>query len=164
VTQKKMNPAAGDTASGARDASQAAARTDHTTGVRADKARLTVCLPPVPDPIIVNGKAAQTLALLIQRGARGVTSDEAQSLGWARRTSEYVRKLRRAGIPILTTRETSDEARIGRYTLGGAVVVVGPEVSMTAPRHVPALANAICEAKKAALSLGRLPHPDPKTE
>ena len=124
-----MNPAAGERASGARDASQGATRSDHTTGNTADKPRLTVCLPPSTDPITVEGREAQTLALLMRTGPRGFTSGEASPLGWARRTSAYVRKLRLAGVPILTTWETTDDARIGRYSLAGPVVVVEPGVS-----------------------------------
>ena len=128
MTPQTMNPAAGERANGAQDASRGAAHFDHTTGSRPDKVKLTVCLPPATDPITVEGREAQTLALLMKVGPRGFTSGEASSLGWARRTSAYIRKLRLAGIPILTTWETTDDARVGRYTLAG-LVVIAPEVS-----------------------------------
>ncbi|WP_150125952.1 hypothetical protein [Brevundimonas sp. LM2] len=129
MTAQTMNPAAGDTAGGVRDASRGAARSEHTTGTRSDKLKLTVCLPPATDPITVEGREAQTLTLLMRVGPRGFTSGEASLLGWARRTSAYVRKLRLAGVPIHTTWEATDDARVGRYTLAGPVVVVGPGVS-----------------------------------
>lgn len=132
MTSETMNPAAAGTASGARDASQGAARPDHTTGNRADKPMLTVCLPPSTDPITVEGREAQTLALLMRTGTRGFTSGEASPLGWARRTSAYVRNLRLAGVPILTTWETTADARIGRYTLAAPVLVLGPEAKALA--------------------------------
>lgn len=70
------------------------------------------------------GREAQTLSLLIRKGAAGLTSGEASGYRWARRTSAYVRKLRLAGVPILTVRERVADARIGRYFLAGPVSVV----------------------------------------
>nr|WP_314135727.1 hypothetical protein [uncultured Brevundimonas sp.] len=73
----------------------------------------------------VDGRDAQTLALLLTTGPCGFTSGEASRLGWARRTSAYVHKLRRLGLPILTEREkTADGAVVARYILAGAVAVV----------------------------------------
>lgn len=86
---------------------------------------LTFRLPPDHRPVTVAGRQAQTLALLIQCGPAGVTSGEASPLGWARRTSAYVGKLRQAGVPIVTTWERVADATIGRYTLAGPVVVIG---------------------------------------
>lgn len=46
-------------------------------------------------------------------------------MAWARRTSAYVHNLRRAGVPIATTRErTPDGASVARYSLSGPVTVV----------------------------------------
>jgi hypothetical protein len=73
----------------------------------------------------VNGREAQTLALLLERGPEGLTSGEASPLGWARRTSGYIHRLRRRGLAIVTASElTGDGARVGRYILAEPVVVV----------------------------------------
>jgi hypothetical protein len=122
MTDEKKNPAAGQTADGVRDASQGAGRSDHTTGRKADKVRLTVRLRG--EVVAVRGRVAQTLALLIDTGARGFTSGEASPLGWARRTSHYVRQLRLSGFPIQTHWETAGDARVGRYVLTEALTVV----------------------------------------
>lgn len=70
------------------------------------------------------GREAQTLDLLIKCGAAGVTSGEASPMGWARRTSAYVLKLRQAGVSITTTRESASGATVGRYTLLDQFTVV----------------------------------------
>ncbi|WP_293682789.1 hypothetical protein [uncultured Phenylobacterium sp.] len=120
-----MNPAAGRTADGARNASLGGARSENTTGRKACKHTLTVRLLEGRF-LTVWGREAQTLALLIQKGAKGFTSGEASPLGWARRTSHYIMKLRRAGVPITTARErTPDGAFVARYSLAGPVVVHG---------------------------------------
>ncbi len=137
MTSKTMNPAAGERASGVRKALLRGEPFDRSTTADADhppilrkRARgmkgpvLTFRLPPDHRPVTVNGRQAQTLALLIQRGPSGVTSGEASPLGWARRTAAYVGKLRQEGVPIVTTWETVGDARIGRYTLSGPVVIV----------------------------------------
>ncbi|MBX9614907.1 MAG: hypothetical protein K2X25_04890 [Caulobacteraceae bacterium] len=90
---------------------------------------LTFRLPPDHRPMTVAGRQAQTLALLIQTGPQGFTSGEASPLGWARRTSDYIAKLRAMGVPIQTTPERVADATVGRYTLAGPVVVVNPGVS-----------------------------------
>ena len=72
----------------------------------------------------VQGREAQTLSLLIRKGPAGLTSGEASGYGWARRTSAYIRKLRLAGVPIVTASERVLDARIGRYYLVGSVSVV----------------------------------------
>lgn len=123
MTPQGMNPAAGATADGARNASLGGVRPDNTTGSRPRKHTLTVRLSD-GRRLSVSGREAQTLTLLIQMGARGFTSGEASPLGWARRTSHYVMKLRRAGVSIATTREpTPDGALVARYSLSGSVVL-----------------------------------------
>ena len=128
MAPETMNPAAGDTASGARDASLGGGRADHNSGRSPDKCAMTFRLPPDGEPVSVDGREAQTLALLVTTGPRGFTSGEASPLGWARRTSAYVHKLRRLGLPIATVREkTPDGALVARYTLAAAVVVTALE-------------------------------------
>jgi hypothetical protein len=77
------------------------------------------------EPLTVGGREAQTLALLVSVGPSGFTSGEASPLGWARRTSHYVRKLRLAGVPIATTRERIGDATVGRYALAATVHLIG---------------------------------------
>jgi hypothetical protein len=72
------------------------------------------------------GRQAQTLALLIERGERGFNSGEASPLQWARRTSAYIFKLRRAGFAISTTREPAGDASVARYRLAEPVEVLPP--------------------------------------
>lgn len=128
---ERMNPAAGDTASGARDASRGGGRPDHNSGRSPDKGAMTFRLPPDGEPVTVDGREAQTLALLVTTGPRGFTSGEASPLGWARRTSAYVHKLRRLGLPVATVREkTPDGATVARYTLAGPVVVTPRELRL----------------------------------
>jgi hypothetical protein len=125
MIHQSMNPAAGERADGVRKASFARRPSEHTTGRKADKPSLTVQLLPDGEHITVTGRLAQTLALLLTTGAQGFTSGEASPLGWARRTSAYVHKLRCLGLPILTAREvTPDGAVVARYTLAGPVAVV----------------------------------------
>lgn len=119
-----MSPAAGETASGAREASLGGVRPEHSHPHRNGKAELTFRLPPDHRPMTVTGRQAETLALLIQCGAAGFTTGEASPLGWARRVSAYVGKLRALGVPIVTTWERAGDARIGRYALSGPVVVI----------------------------------------
>ena len=90
-------------------------------------AQLTFRVPPDGAPVTVTGREAQTLALLIATAPRGFTSGEASPLGWARRTSHYVFRLRRLGVQIITTPEEAGDARVGRYALVGPLVVVPPE-------------------------------------
>lgn len=73
----------------------------------------------------IRGREAQTLELLIGKGSVGFTSGEASGFGWARRTSAYVHKLRRLGVPIATERERMpDGAVVARYTLAASVKVL----------------------------------------
>jgi hypothetical protein len=81
-------------------------------------------LAPDGHPIRVTGRLAQTLALLVKVGPAGFTSGEASPLHWARRTSHYIRELRRLGVPIATQREAAGDAVIGRYILTGPVSVI----------------------------------------
>lgn len=123
----EVSPAAGATANGARNAKEFdPPRQTHPSAVRPLSARRQahICfrLSPDAEPITVVGREAQTLALLAARGPQGFTSGEASPLGWGRRTSAYVYKLRRLGVPIETTREgTPDGACIGRYRLSRPV-------------------------------------------
>lgn len=122
MARQRENPATGRTADGVRDASRAAGRADNTTTAKPDKASLTVRLDD--RTLTVQGRMAQTLALLIQTENRGFTSGEASPLGWARRTSHYVRELRQLGFPILTQWEKAGDARVGRYVLTTPVAVI----------------------------------------
>jgi hypothetical protein len=89
------------------------------------KLRVVYRVTPDGEPVMVVGREAQTLALLVARGPEGFTSGEASPLGWGRRTSAYVHDLRRLGLRIETTYETtSDGARIGRYRLSSPVQIV----------------------------------------
>ena len=72
-----------------------------------------------------DGREAQTLALLLQHGPEGFTSGQASSLGWARRTSAYIHKLRKAGLQIHTAMQTLPcGASVGLYSLRTTVAVV----------------------------------------
>jgi len=76
--------------------------------------------------LTLSGREAQTLGLLIERGERGVNSGEASPLGWARRTSAYIHRLRRAGFAISTCREPAGDANVARYRLVEPVEVLEP--------------------------------------
>jgi hypothetical protein len=111
------NPAAGERARGALGSCN---ERDHSTASRSRaKASLTISWGEgeAATTATFNGREAQTLALLIQCGSRGFTSGDASPLGWARRTSHYVHRLRAAGLEISTTWERAGDARVGRYTL-----------------------------------------------
>lgn len=121
----KANPVAAGTVDGVQDASRRAKQSDHTTGRAPGKTTLTVRRPPNGEPLTVNGRNAETLALLIRCGTAGLTSGEASPLGWARRTSAYVFNLRRLGLDIITVREAApDGAVVARYRLDTALEVV----------------------------------------
>ena len=109
--------------------------TSHSTRRPAREAIRARVLPD-GEPVAVRGREAQTLRLLLTTGAAGFTSGEASPLGWARRTSHYVMKLRRAGFPILSHLEsTPDGARVARYALGARVELVGPASVGQEARH-----------------------------
>ena len=121
---KKANPVAVAAANGALGAITGTTRRRPYTPNRV-RASFFVRLAPDASPIAFRGREAQTLKLLMARGRKGFTSGEASPMAWARRTSAYVHKLRRAGVPIATTRErTPDGASVARYTLSGPVTVV----------------------------------------
>ncbi len=88
--------------------------------------KLLVKVEPDGECLVVSGRLAQTLQLLIRTGKGGFTSGEASPLGWARRTSDSIFKLRRMGIPITTTMEDAGDARIGRYRLAVPVAIIPP--------------------------------------
>lgn len=130
MPDRKVNPAADDTANGARNALLDCKRADHNTRANDGKLVLAARIPPSGVPFTVNGRSAQTLHLLNTTGPQGFTSGEASSLAWARRTSAYVHKLRRLGVPIATTREaTSDGAMVARYCLAGPVVLIAQDAN-----------------------------------
>lgn len=122
MAPEKKNPAAGREANGVSGASRAAGQTEHNTTAKRVKPCLRVCYEG--RTLTVTGRKAQTLALLMERGAKGFTSGEASPLGWARRTSSYVHELRELGLPIVTQWEDAGDTRVGRYILTAPVVVV----------------------------------------
>ena len=79
---------------------------------------------PEGEAFIVRGRAAQTLALLIEVGDKGFNSGEASPLGWARRTSAYVFVLRESGLDIATDRERVADASVARYRLNSRIEVL----------------------------------------
>lgn len=120
----KANPDAVAAAHGVLGAFSVTTQRGPSTQIRGG-ASLHVRLAPDAAPIAFRGREAQTLKLLMARGRKGFTSGEASPLAWARRTSAYIHKLRRAGVPIATARErTPDGASVARYTLSGPVTVV----------------------------------------
>ena len=131
--QNEMNPAATAMANGVRGAYLVGKQTPSTTTSKLGKPKLWVRLGEHGPDFLVDGREAQTLALLMTKGAAGFTSGEASGYGWARRTSAYIHKLRRLGIPITADRETTaDGAVIARYSLAGPVTLLeqgGAEVA-----------------------------------
>jgi hypothetical protein len=122
VTHTSESPARRSTGAGAQEV--ALRKAPPSTKSHRPQEALTARVLPDGEPVTVSGREAQTLRLLLRVGVRGFTSGEASPLGWARRTSHYVWKLRAAGFPISTQREvTPDGCRIGRYALTGPVVV-----------------------------------------
>lgn len=91
---------------------------------RKAKPELTVRKLPDGEPFTVRGRPAQTLAHLLAVGAKGFTSGDASPLGWARRTSHYIWRLREVGLDIATTREDVGDANVARYVLLSPVAVV----------------------------------------
>lgn len=123
MPQQCETPTAGKGAAGAHG--NVFAETPELNKPRRKREAFRARVLPDGEPVAVNGRVAQTLRLLIDRGPRGFTSGEASPLGWARRTSDYVHKLRRLGFPIGMEREpTPDGAVVGRYALTGRVVVL----------------------------------------
>lgn len=123
MSAKQERPAAGGSAErGAENAHAVEPPNNTKFGLR--RKGLTACVLPDGDPITVRGRDAETLKLLIRQGALGFTSGEASPLGWARRTSHYIFKLRRAGFPIMTVREKAGDACVGRYSLNAPIEVI----------------------------------------
>lgn len=122
MERKKVNPGTVGAARGVRDASRIAKQSQHTT---AEGGKATITVRCGKTQRTLHGREAQTLALLIENGPRGFTSGEASPLGWARRTSHYIHKLRTAGFSIETHQEKAGDALIGRYVLTQPVTVVG---------------------------------------
>ncbi|WP_397421064.1 hypothetical protein [Phenylobacterium sp.] len=123
MTEKNKNPGAGGAARGAGGV--ALGQASASSKPHRSREALTAQVLPNGEPVTVVGRQAQTLRLLIARGAAGFTSGEASPLGWARRTSHYVMQLRRAGFPIGMVREpATDGSRVGRYFLGSPVAVL----------------------------------------
>lgn len=122
----ETSSAAAATANGALGASffEKSKPGDDSSDTARRKAHVRFIFPPGGEERAVQGRLAQTLSLLVQRGPLGFTSGEASPLGWARRTSAYIYKLRRLGLPIVTTREaTGDGALVARYSLSASVEV-----------------------------------------
>lgn len=117
-------PGAGGTARGTPEIARGKAPS--STKSRREREALTARVLPDGAPVTVRGREAQTLGLLIRKGPAGFTSGEASPMGWARRSSDYIFKLRGKGFPIATTLEdTADGCRVGRYSLSAPVVIVG---------------------------------------
>ena len=122
MVKKRENPAAGHTGGGVGNGSRGADEVKGTSTLRTP-AGLSISL--ANEIVTVSGRLAQTLQVLIQRGASGLSTDEAARLGWARRLSDYIAKLKKRGVPICKVWErTADGARIGRYLLCGPFSVV----------------------------------------
>ena len=89
---------------------------------------ITVALPEESAVLRFNGRDAWTLATLIDRGETGVTPIERPAPRW----SEYVRRLRKAGLVILTIDEQHSgpyKGHHGRYVLKTAVLVIERKVA-----------------------------------
>ena len=84
-------------------------------------------IEPDGKPMVATGRIAQTLLILIRAGARGITSGEASVYRWARRTSDYVFRLRAMGVDINMALEPAGDAYVGRYTLRSRITLLKPE-------------------------------------
>lgn len=115
---KEMGPATVAAVHGSRVSVQLVGERRNPTQTQAFR------IAPDGDQMAVRGREAQTLRLLVEKGPRGFTSGEASPLHWARRTSQYVHKLRRLGVDVATVREQVGDARIGRYILNSPVVLL----------------------------------------
>jgi len=120
MTPQNGNPGAG----GAGASKGRSYKQQNTNKVTQPKAMLKVHRAADNTEFTFGGRNAQTLDVLIQLGAYGVTSGEASVLGWARRTSAYIKNLRDAGVQISTTRELASGAMVGRYHLLDSLTVV----------------------------------------
>jgi hypothetical protein len=124
--QKQERPGATATAHGAAGRTRACSA---STRPKASRTRtlpqITVAEPETDRRWRFAGREAQTLRELIRRGPAGTTSGELSPMGWARRSSSYVFKLRAAGLDIATVREPAGDAWVGRYVLHTRLVVLG---------------------------------------
>jgi hypothetical protein len=108
------------------DGAQADARTE--TKAKPRRPQLTVRLCDSGATLTLKGRVAQTLEALMDRGDGGATSGDLSPLGWARRTSAYVHRLRHVfGLAIATRRERHGDASVGRYRLETALDRIEPE-------------------------------------
>jgi hypothetical protein len=98
MSSKNGNPGAG----GAGASKVRSSKQQNTTKVTRKAAWLEVTWGANSAPVRFTGREAETLNALIKAGASGLTSGEFSSYGWARRTSAYVHKLRKAGLGIST--------------------------------------------------------------
>ena len=87
-------------------------------------------LAPCGDPIVATGRVAQTLLLLHQVGANGMTLEEASVHRWARRISDYIFRLRALGVEIHMALEPAGDARVGRYTLRSRIIFLGEQTGL----------------------------------
>jgi hypothetical protein len=117
-----LNPAASAKANGVRGAFVVVRPPSDITTHPKRQPQYWARILPNGEPFRIGKREAQTLGLLIEKGLVGFTSGEASPLGWARRTSDYIHRLRRKGVAIVTMRETvADGARVARYTLADRV-------------------------------------------
>ena len=123
MTRKNGNPGAG----GAGASKVRSLKQQNTKKVTQPKPMLMVHRASDNAAMTFHGREAQTLDLLIQCGANGLTSGEASPLGWARRTSAYVKNLRDGGVNIATTREPASGAMVGRYRLLDSFTVIASQ-------------------------------------
>jgi hypothetical protein len=121
MTPQNGNPGAG----GAGASKGRSTGKQNATKVTHKAAWLEATWLPNQAPIRFTGREAETLNALMRAGAAGLTSGDFSSYGWARRTSAYVFKLRKAQLDISTTYEVvPPDATVGRYTLNSRVVVI----------------------------------------
>lgn len=124
MKRKSRRPATGSSGRGPSFSVTGKRRQKNSPNKPDNQFRITFRIEPGGPPIMVKGRVAQTLDLLLTTGPRGFTSGEASPLGWARRTSHYVFELRALGVVILTVWETAGDCRIGRYVLQSRITVV----------------------------------------
>ncbi len=74
--------------------------------------------------ITVNGRDAQALRALVDKGAKGITALEMSS--WALRLGAYIHRLREMGLRdyIITEREEHEDGWHGRYILTIPVAIL----------------------------------------
>lgn len=125
MIENRLMPPAVTTSGGTCEASGGGGPLEHDCLPMPKKFTLSFRLSPDAERTTLEGREAQTFDLLMTTGPRGFTSGEASSLGWARRTSAYIYKLRQRGLPIISEREkTADGAVVVRYTLTAPFVLI----------------------------------------